>query len=409
MLRRGNPRNALMQGMGKEQAVFRCLALLVICVFVVSCAPVRALSAGQQAETGVAKALGSVKSIAGHTLTLATPTGEVSVTVSNDARLLRIPPGQTDLKQAAPLALQDLQPGDRILVRGTWGSDGKTLLASSVIAMKQQDIAERHAQERAEWQQHGVGGLVSAVDAAAGTVTVTMPALGAKRNVVVRISKSTVLRRYAPDSVKFADAKPSSFDEISVGDQLRARGNRSPDGNELSAEEVVSGSFRNIAGTITGIDSATDTISVNDLATKKPVVVKITPESQLRRLPPQLAQLIAVRLKGGEGPPPDAPNRERIARSAGGSAPSNGSGSQGERAAGGGDFQQVINRLPAITLTELNKTEAVMIVSTQGTPASGMSAITLLAGVEPILEASPKGQSILTPWSLTSSGDTGEQ
>lgn len=406
--------------MGKGQPVLRSLALLVMGMLAAAFAPSRAISQEKpaaSAENAAAKALGTVKSIAGRTLTLVTPEGDVSVTVLDGARLLRIPPGQTDLKQAAPLALENLQPGDRILVRGKWGPDGKTLLASSVIAMKQQEIVEKQAQERTEWQQHGVGGLVSAADPAASTVTVMLPALGAKRSVVVHISKDTILRRYAPDSVKFADAKPSSFTEIGVGDQLRARGTRSPDGNDLSADEAVSGSFRNIAGTIAQVDSAAGTISVNDLATKKPVVVQITGESQLRRLPPGVAQQIAARLKGapGETPSADTPNRERVTRApeasaAGGSPTFKGPGSQGERAAGGAgapDFQQVISRLPAISLTDLQRAEAVMLVSTAGTPASGVTAITLLAGVEPIL-TSPKGQSILTPWSLNTSGDTGQ-
>lgn len=407
-----------MQATSKGQAIFRCLALLVIAILCLSFVASNVLSQEQpaaSAERGATKALGAIKSIAGRTLTLAAQAGDISVTVMDGARLLRIPPGETDLKQAAPLALEDLQTGDRILVRGKWGPDGKTLLASSVIAMKQQDIVERQTRERAEWQQHSVGGLVSAEDPAAGTVTITVPTLGTKRSVVVHIAKDTILRRYAPDSVKFADAQPSPLDKIAVGDQLRARGTRTPDGNELSAEEVVSGSFRNIAGTIVHVDSASSTISVNDLATKKPVVVKVTGESQLRRLPPGLAQQIAVRLKGASGES-ETPSRERVARTpeagaAGGSPSFKGPGSQGERAAGGPgapDLQQVISRLPAISLTDLQRSEAVMLVGTAGTPDGGVTAITLLAGVEPILEASPKGQSILTPWSLNTSGDTGQ-
>ena len=36
-----------------------------------------------------------------------------------------------------------------------------------------------------------------------------------------------------------------------------------------------------------------------DLATKKPVVVKISAQSQLLKLPPQMAQGMAMQLKGG--------------------------------------------------------------------------------------------------------------
>jgi hypothetical protein len=64
-------------------------------------------------------------------------------------------------------------------------------------------------------------------------------------------------------------------------------------------------------------------------------------------------------------------------------------------------MQQIISRLPAVTLADLQKGDAVMIVSTEGTQESGVTAITLLAGVEPILQASPAASSILTPWSMS--------
>ena len=85
----------------------------------------------------------------------------------------------------------------------------------------------------------------------------------------------------------------------SAGDQLRARGVRSADGTELAADEVVSGAFRNIAGTVVSIDAGNNTVTVMDLATKKPVTLRITADSQLRKLPPTVAQRIAVRLRGG--------------------------------------------------------------------------------------------------------------
>jgi hypothetical protein len=52
-----------------------------------------------------------------------------------------------------------------------------------------------------------------------------------------------------------------------------------------------------------------------------------------------------------------------------------------------------------------------MIVATAGTVTGGVTAITLLAGVEPILQASPQGgaSSLLSPWSLSGApgGDAG--
>jgi uncharacterized membrane protein YgcG len=389
----------------------------------------------QSPAAGSAKAVGTVKAASGKSITLAVEGGsEITVVVQDNARLLRLEPGQTDLKAAAPLQLEDLQPGDRILVRGTNGPDGKSMLAVSVIAMKKADLAEKHAHEREEWQKHGVGGLVSAVDPDAGTVTISTSALGANKNVLVHVSKDTVLRRYAPGSVKFDDASPAPIDQIKAGDQLRARGARSPDGGELTADEIVSGSFRNISGIIGSVDAAAGTITVSDLVTKRPVLVKVNDSSQLRKLPPPMAQRIAARLKGtpaggqptGSG---DAASQgttqgtsqatpaqngasgapgERTAGT-GGQRPggSAGGGQGGSGQAGGGgqsgapDLQQAIGRLPAAKLADLQKGDAVMIVAASGSQDGSVVAITLLAGVEPILQASPSGsQSILTPWNM---------
>ena len=65
----------------------------------------------------------------------------------------------------------------------------------------------------------------------------------------------------------------------------------------MEAEEIVTGSFRNIAGTITSMDAASNSVTVMDLLTKKTVVVKLSSQSQLRKLSPEVAQRIAFRLK----------------------------------------------------------------------------------------------------------------
>ena len=256
------------------------------------------------APGAAARPLGTIKSISGNTITMTTEAGsEVTVLVQDATKLLRIAPDQKDLKDAVTITLQELMPGDRILVRGQLDADGKSVRAASVIAMKKEAIAQKQAQERDEWQKHGIGGLVSRVDAGADTITVSLPAIGEKKDVAIHVTKDTVLRRYAPDSVKFDDAKPAPIEQIKAGDQLRARGTRSADGSELRAVEIVSGAFRNISGTIGSIDTGASSITLQDLATKKTVTVKITGDSLVRKLPAMLAQRIAMRLKGT---PPDA-------------------------------------------------------------------------------------------------------
>jgi len=360
----------------------------------------------ETAQGAVARPKGTVKSVAGNVVTLTTDDGtEINVVVQDAARLLRVAPGQTSLKDATPIQLKDLQPGDRVLVVGKLAGDGKSVNATSVIAMKKTDITEKQAHDREEWQKHGVGGLVNGIDAAAGTITIATAAAGDKKNVVIHFSKDTVLRRYAPDSTKFDDAKPAPLDQIQTGDQLRARGARSADGAELTADEIVSGSFRNIAGTISLIDAGAGTLSVMDLATKKNVTVKITAESQLRKLPPQMAQRIAQRLKGGGADAPSASTPAAAPAAQPATTPAGGTGGAG-RGGGATDLQQAIGRMPPATLSDLQKGDAVMIVATQGTKDAGVTAITLLGGVEPILVASPKdaASTILSPWSLSGGG-----
>ncbi|HVS90249.1 MAG TPA: DUF5666 domain-containing protein [Candidatus Acidoferrum sp.] len=393
-----------------------CVGALVasLCIFVdvLGATPMPAQAAQQSsAQNAAARPVGTIKSISGNTITLTTDAGtEVGILVQDGTRLVRVAPGQKDLKEAAPIHLQDLQVGDRLLIRGNLAEDGKSVLAASIIAMKKTDIAEKQAREREEWQRHGVGGLVNGVDPATGSITIATNALGPNKDVVIHISKETILRRYAPDSVKFDDAKPAPLSEIIAGDQLRARGIRSVDGNELTADEIVSGSFRNIAGPITAIDPGTSTISVQDLLSKKSIAVKITADSQLRKLPPPMAQRIAMRLKGA----PLDPALNSPAPAAGTPRPgdtSGGAGPGGGRPSGGGDLQQAISRMPPASLADLQKGDAVMIVATQGTQEAKITVITLLGGVEAILEASPKGgpSTILSPWSLSGApgGDAG--
>ena len=371
-----------------------------------------------------ARPVGTIKTISGNTIILTTDAGDdVTVKVQDTTKLLRIAPGQKDLKDAAPIQLVDVQPGDRVLVRGKLAEDGKSVLADSLIAMKKADIAEKLSREREEWQRRGFGGLVSSVDAASSTINVSLPSPGEKKTVSVHLSKDTILRRYALDSVKFDDAKPALLDQIKPGDQLRARGTRSADGADFSADEIVSGTFRNIAGTISAIDASAGTITFQDLVSKKSVTVKITSESQLRKLPAPMAQRIAMRLKGIS---PDAPagvqapgatpsaanaNAGQPARSSApptGGGPASGAPGGTGRPGGGGapDLQQAISRMPAATLADLQKGDAVMVVATEGGPSGVSTAITLLAGVEPILEASPKNSAstLLSPWSLSTGG-----
>jgi Domain of unknown function (DUF5666) len=404
------------------------LALACLCGF----AALAGTGYAQTDQQPVQRPLGTITAIQGNTITLKTDSGaEVSVQVQDTTKIVRVEPGQKSLQGATPVQLQDLQMGDRILARGA--GESKSVLASSIILMKHSDIQQKQQQEQQEWQR-GVGGLVKTVDTGAGTITLSSGVGPTAKTVTIHTSKDTVVHRYAAASVKYSDSVPASLDQIKPGDQLRARGTKSADGSELTAQEIVSGSFRNIAGMISLIDPAANEVTVMDLITKKPVTVKVTADSQLKKLPPMVAQMMAMRLKGGA--PGAAPGSASGAGGAsqggtgavspapaagqgqwahggtgGGAAGAAGSGQGGAggwRSRGGDpDFQQMLNRMPACTLADLQKGNAVMIVSSAGTES--VTALTLLSGVEPILTASPGGNqsaaaAMMSGWTLGGGG-----
>jgi hypothetical protein len=256
------------------------------------------------------------------------------------------------------------------------------------------------------------------------------------------VSPQTEVRRYSPDSVRFEDAKASTLDQVKVGDQVRARGTKNEDGSEFTAQAIVSGSFREMAATVISTDAASNSITVTDLATKKPITIMIGPNSMLRKLPQMMAMGIAMRLKGvtnpggaraggGEPAASGASGGNGAAAGEGTHARYQGAGGQtgsqgqagGERAGGPGggsgsggfrggngppDFQQILARMPPMQLTELGKGDAVLLVATEGSSGAGPIAITLLAGVEPILTATPPGMNaaatVLSPWNLGTGG-----
>jgi hypothetical protein len=415
--------------MRASKVLVRAISTAITAIFLVSAQVSGALVTAQAPQSSTTMSSGTVKAISGNVITL-TPdkTPELTVQVLDSARMFRIPPGETNLANKVPITLSEIEAGDRIVVRGTLSADGKTLVANSVIAAKKGDVAQKKQQDLQDWQKRGSGGLVKSVDPAAGSVVISVSGgMGPSKDLIIHASKASVIRRYSPHSVKYDDATSSSLDQIKPGDQLRARGTKNPDGTEMTAEEIISGGFRNVAGLITAIDPENKTITVNDLTTKKPITIRIANDSQMHKLPQMAAMMMAARLKGislpagmggaggaqangGAGANGAGPQRpaggEQGRGQAGGQGTPGGPGGPGGRQGGpgaGGDMQQMLNRMPAMQFTDFVKGDAVMLVATEGSSASASTAINLLGGVEPILTASPTGAgtaSLLSPWNL---------
>lgn len=379
----------------------------------VVCLVIGTASAQQAARTNVVGAIQAIDAGSGQ-ITLHTDDGKtVKITPHAGARFLRLPPGEKSMANGTPITASDLGEGDRLLARGELSDDKSSMTATTLVVMTKSDIAKKQKSDQAEWQKRGVGGLVTAVNAQAGEVTINSRTAEGVKPLVIVAGKDTNIRRYAPDSVKFADARSGTLAELKPGDQVRALGTRSDDGTHYTAEELVSGAFRNVAATVTAVDAATNTLKVTDLSNKKPLVVHLNGDSMMRKLPEMMARMIAMRASGAApggagagtgGPPAGAP--------AGAPAPNPGfagpggpgaGGPGGARGGRGGDMQQMLERMPAVKIDDLKPGDAIIVSSTEGKDPGNVTAITLVAGVEPILSAAPAGAQramMLGSWNL---------
>jgi len=238
--------------------------------------------------------------------------------------------------------------GDRVLVNLMPG----VFEARRIVVMASSDIARRKEADRLDWTRRGILGIVAAKKG--GEITLRMRSMQGEKTATVTVSESTRYRRYAPDSVKFADAKASGLAEVSVGDQLRARGQKSEDGLKVTADEVVFGTFLTKAGPITALNVEGKEITVKDLTTGKPLVIKLSADSQMKTLP------------------------DFAAMSAGGAH----AGGMHAPGSGAPDLSQMLERMPPARLEDLKVGQTIVVSSTKGASAGQITAIMLVANAD---------------------------
>ena len=331
-----------------------------------------------------------------------------NIALQDNSIFLRMPLGETDQKKATRITFADVHAGDRLIARGPLADDTKTVTVRTVITMAKGDVAQKQARDEADWQKRGITGIATAVNGASKEIIITTR--GRDSRTLTIDAGSAAFHRYAPDSIRFADSKPSSLAEVQPGDTIRVLGNKTEDGTRVKAEEIVSGAFETIAGTVIAADPATGEVRITNLQTKKPVTVKTTASTTLRRIDEQTATMLARRMRpaaGGEaaaqaGPPPDGR----------GGPGGGGRGFGGGRGPGGsGDLQQVLERSPQLALAELKKGDAVIVSGAKTADGMPVMAFSFVAGVEPFLAAAPRtaGEVNLGSWNLEISGGAAEQ
>ncbi len=129
---------------------------------------------------------------------------------------MKLAPGEKDLKKATDVELSEVGVGDRALARVRKKDDGTMAPATTFVVMTKSELAKHQEANQAEWQKRGLTGTVTVVNPATKEVTFKTIATDPKQ-IVIEPSDKVSVRRYAPDSVKFTDAKPSTVAEIKAG------------------------------------------------------------------------------------------------------------------------------------------------------------------------------------------------
>jgi hypothetical protein len=346
-------------------------------------------------------AIGEVKTIdtAAKQLTIKTDAGStVTVSLNDKTTYKKLAPGEQTLTNATDVTVADLAEGDRVMARGNVSADQKTVPAVMVIVMTKGDLAKKADAERAEWRRRGILGVITALKPDTKEITITHRTMAGNQLIVIPVSDKTEMSRYAPDSIKFGDAKPSSFSELKVGDQLRALGDRTDDPLRFNPQKIVTGSFRTVGGVVTAINAATGEIKINELEKKTPLTIVIKQDAVLRRFPAEMGMVGgfnpgaggraggpggAAPAGGGQGQPAQGNAQQRPQ---GGGAPgAGGPGGPGGRPGGGFNINDMLERLPTIAIADVKVGDTIIVSSTQGVDPTRLTAISLVAGADTLL------------------------
>jgi hypothetical protein len=276
----------------------------------------------------------------------------------------RVPPGETTLSKAVPVTMAEMAIGDQVYARGMISDNGNRAPVRQLVIMSHVDIARKHEQEREEWRKRGIVGSIKAINNATKEISVTARVPEGTRLITITTGDAVRYRRYEPESVKFSSALPSLFTELKVGDQIRALGDKNADGTRFTAEEIVSGTFRTLVGTVTEVNPATAEIKINELNTKKPLTVVTKEESMVRRMSPELIAMLVPKKgqpsPGAQGGAPPARTSEPAANK---------------------NVEEELEKLKTQAISELQPGEMVIVTSTIGKDASRLTAIALISGV----------------------------
>lgn len=379
-------------------------------------AAIPALAQAPAAAPKYVSVIGTIEKIdtGAKSLAMKTDKGEESnIKFDDRTQFLMLPAGETDNKKATRAKAGDVGAGDRVIAR--MKQEDQTGPAVFLYFSKQADLAQRAKKTADEWQTQSVDGTVKSIDPATKQIVMAVRAgLGPARDMSLDASGSVEYQRYNPDTAKY---EPSSagFSAIQTGDRVKVLGQKSADQTSIKLEAVASGTFRTVPVQIKTIDVAAKTVTGTDLATKKPITIAVRTDTMLRKLDDETALQMARRLnptfqqegggrggRGGRGGGPSAGGDGQAAAGGGGFQGGGGRGNFAGRGGPGGGFQgggrggrnadpsKLLESQPSIELGDLKAGEPVVVTGASVGDGSKLTAMSLVAGVDPILRAAPQ-------------------
>ncbi len=378
----------------RQKFVFTALFILI--------AGIVSFTNAQSADVGITAkfAGGEVTAVESGKIVLQTKDGAIDVVLSGKTAFKKVSPENPKIATAAESNLAEIGVGDKLLVTGEVAADKKSVPAKTVYLMSKSAIAEKQSKESEQWKTRGISGRVTNINFEKNEVTVAVRNLTGETSIVITPKDNGKILRYAPNSIKYSEAKASGIKDIFIGDAVRALGDRSADGAAFKAEEIISGAFQTVGGKVKSIDAAANSVIVEDLKTKKDVTIIVGESSTLKKFPAEMAQRMAQfqmmqASGGGTGgfkPPTgtqtnnqqnnNQQNTQANTPNENGRAPGMGGGGRGMR---GGDINEMFERLPVITVADLKVGDMIAVSSTKTDNPSKITAIRLLAGIEPFL------------------------
>jgi ribosomal protein L24 len=366
-----------------QNFIFRALILLISGIF--------GLVFGQTPEAAAKPSyfFGDVAIISGNAVSINTKTGRIEVSLTEKTTYKRVSAETLNMATATPGLLADISVGDKVTVSALPVGSSGAFSARTVYFVTKADVEAKNVKETEEWRRRGIAGKVASVNPQTNQITVELRNLMGSSNVTLTPKENAKFLRYAPDSIRYDEAKDSAISDVKAGDMLRALGDRSADGTGFAAEKIVTGAFQTIAGTVKSVDPEKNEVVIKNLQSGKDVTVVVSETSVLKKFPAEMAERMAGSQMGGAGmarPVGQGSQTQPVpqgGQAGQGQSPRPAGTGFGARPAGGID--DMLDRFPGITVADLKAGDMIAISSTRNGALDRIKAIKLVAGVEPFL------------------------